>query len=41
LYLFQVKLPEESKGKNGIFKLIVTVPGDKAYRRWLKASAPS
>jgi branched-chain amino acid transport system substrate-binding protein len=32
MYLFQVKSPEESKGKDDIYKLIATVPGDKAYR---------
>src|SRR5215471_10363427 len=32
MYLFQVKTPEESKSKDDIYKLIATVPGDKAYR---------
>jgi branched-chain amino acid transport system substrate-binding protein len=32
MYLFQVKSPAESKGKDDIYKLIATVPGDKAYR---------
>jgi branched-chain amino acid transport system substrate-binding protein len=32
MYLFQVKSPEESKGKDDIYKLIATVPGDQAYR---------
>jgi branched-chain amino acid transport system substrate-binding protein len=32
MYLFQVKSPQESKGKDDIYKLIATVPGDKAYR---------
>jgi branched-chain amino acid transport system substrate-binding protein len=31
MYLFQVKSPEESKGKDDICKLTATVP-DKAYR---------
>ncbi len=32
MYLFQVKSPAESKSKDDIYKLIATVPGDKAYR---------
>lgn len=32
MHLFQVKAPSESKGKDDIYKLIATVPGDKAYR---------
>jgi branched-chain amino acid transport system substrate-binding protein len=32
MYLFQVKSPSESKGKDDIYKLIATVPGDQAYR---------
>jgi branched-chain amino acid transport system substrate-binding protein len=32
LYLFQVKAPSESKGKDDIYKLIATVPGDQAFR---------
>ena len=32
MYLFQVKSPEESKGKDDIYKLVATVPGDQAYR---------
>jgi len=32
MYLFQVKSPAESKGKDDIYKLIATVPGDQAYR---------
>jgi branched-chain amino acid transport system substrate-binding protein len=32
MYRFQVKSPEESKGKDDIYKLITTVPGDKVYR---------
>jgi branched-chain amino acid transport system substrate-binding protein len=32
MYLFQVKSPSESKGKDDIYKLVATVPGDKAYR---------
>jgi branched-chain amino acid transport system substrate-binding protein len=32
MYLFEVKSPAESKGKDDIYKLVATVPGDKAYR---------
>ena len=32
MYLFQVKTPAESKGKDDIYKLVATVPGDQAYR---------
>jgi branched-chain amino acid transport system substrate-binding protein len=32
MYLFQVKSPAESKGKDDIYKLLATVPGDQAYR---------
>ncbi len=32
MYLFEVKTPAESKSKDDIYKLIATVPGDKAYR---------
>jgi branched-chain amino acid transport system substrate-binding protein len=32
MYLFQVKTPAESKGKDDIYKLVATVPGEQAYR---------
>ena len=32
MHLFQVKAPSESTSKDDIYKLIATVPGDKAYR---------
>jgi branched-chain amino acid transport system substrate-binding protein len=32
MYLFEVKSPSESKGKDDIYKLVASVPGDKAYR---------
>ncbi|HZP98874.1 MAG TPA: ABC transporter substrate-binding protein [Reyranella sp.] len=32
MYLFEVKSPAESKGKDDIYKLLATVPGDKAFR---------
>jgi branched-chain amino acid transport system substrate-binding protein len=32
MYLFEVKSPAESKGKDDIYKLLATVPGDQAFR---------
>ncbi|HJQ56288.1 MAG TPA: ABC transporter substrate-binding protein [Vineibacter sp.] len=32
MYLFQVKSPSESKGKDDIYKLVATVPGEQAFR---------
>lgn len=32
MYLFQVKSPAESKSKDDIYKLLVTVPGNEAFR---------
>ncbi|MDA8251527.1 MAG: ABC transporter substrate-binding protein [Rhodospirillales bacterium] len=32
LYLFQVKSPEESKGPYDYYKLVATIPGDRAFR---------
>jgi branched-chain amino acid transport system substrate-binding protein len=32
MYLFEVKKKEESKGPNDFYKLISTIPADKAYR---------
>jgi len=40
MYLFQVKSPSESKGKDDIYKLIATVPGDKAYRPLNEGKCP-
>jgi branched-chain amino acid transport system substrate-binding protein len=40
MYLFQVKSPAESKGKDDIYKLIATVPGDKAYRPLNEGKCP-
>ena len=31
-YLFQVKTPAESKGKDDLYKLVATVPGEQAFR---------
>ena len=32
MYLFQVKSPEESKGPWDYYKLVETIPGDKAFQ---------
>ena len=40
MYLFQVKTPAESKGKDDIYKLIATVPGDEAYRPMKDGKCP-
>jgi branched-chain amino acid transport system substrate-binding protein len=40
MYLFQVKSPEESKSKDDIYKLIATVPGDKAFRPMSEGKCP-
>jgi len=40
MYLFQVKSPQESKSKDDIYKLIATVPGDKAYRPMSEGKCP-
>jgi branched-chain amino acid transport system substrate-binding protein len=40
MYLFQVKAPSESKGKDDIYKLIATVPADQAYRPLKDGNCP-
>jgi branched-chain amino acid transport system substrate-binding protein len=40
MYLFQVKSPSESKGKDDIYTLVATVPGDKAYRPMNEGKCP-
>jgi branched-chain amino acid transport system substrate-binding protein len=40
MYLFEVKSPAESKGKDDIYKLLATVPGDKAYRPLNEGKCP-
>ena len=40
MYLFQVKAPSESKGKDDIYKLVATVPGDQAYRPLKEGKCP-
>jgi len=32
MYLFEVKKPNESKGQNDFYKLLATIPAEKAYR---------
>ena len=40
MYLFEVKSPAESKGKDDIYKLVATVPGDEAYRPMKDGKCP-
>jgi branched-chain amino acid transport system substrate-binding protein len=40
MYLFEVKSPAESKGKDDIYKLVATVPGDQAYRPMKDGKCP-
>ncbi|WP_296378526.1 ABC transporter substrate-binding protein [Reyranella sp.] len=40
MHLFQVKAPSESKSKDDIYKLVATVPGDKAYRPMNEGKCP-
>ena len=40
MYLFEVKAPSESKSKDDIYKLVATVPGDKAYRPLNEGKCP-
>src|SRR5207237_10779394 len=40
MYLFQVKAPEESKGPFDVYKLLATVPGDKAFQPLTQSRCP-
>ena len=40
MYLFQVKSPQESTAPDDIYKLVATVPGDKAYRPLNEGKCP-
>jgi branched-chain amino acid transport system substrate-binding protein len=40
MYLFQVKKPEESKGEYDFYKLLATVPGDKAFQPLEQSRCP-
>jgi branched-chain amino acid transport system substrate-binding protein len=40
MYLFQVKAPGESKGKDDIYKLLATVPGNEAFRPMKDGKCP-
>jgi len=40
MYLFEVKAPSESKNEDDIYKLIATVPGEKAYRPLNEGKCP-
>ena len=40
VFLFQVKTPTESKGPADVYKLIATIPGDKAFRPMADGDCP-
>ena len=40
LYLAQVKTPEESKGPWDYYKILATIPGDKAFRPLADGKCP-
>ena len=40
MYLFQVKTPEESKGRFDYYKLLDTVPGEQAFRPMSEGGCP-
>jgi branched-chain amino acid transport system substrate-binding protein len=40
MYLFQVKKPEESKGKYDYYKLLATIPGNEAFRPMSEGGCP-
>jgi branched-chain amino acid transport system substrate-binding protein len=40
MYLFQVKKPEESKRPYDYYKLVSTIPADKAFRPLERSECP-
>jgi branched-chain amino acid transport system substrate-binding protein len=40
VFLFQVKTPAESKGPADMYKLVATIPGDKAFRSMADGDCP-
>lgn len=40
VFLFQVKTPTESKGPTDVYKLVATIPGDKAFRPMANGDCP-
>jgi branched-chain amino acid transport system substrate-binding protein len=40
MYLFQVKAPSESRGQFDYYKLVATIPGDKAFRPLAAGGCP-
>jgi branched-chain amino acid transport system substrate-binding protein len=40
MYLFEVKKPEESKGRWDDYKLLTTVPGDEAFQPLSESRCP-
>jgi branched-chain amino acid transport system substrate-binding protein len=40
MYLFEVKKPEESKGPWDYYKLLATIPADRAFRPVSEGACP-
>jgi branched-chain amino acid transport system substrate-binding protein len=40
MYLFEVKKPSESKGEWDLYKLLQTIPADKAFRPLNEGNCP-
>jgi branched-chain amino acid transport system substrate-binding protein len=40
MYLFQVKAPSESRGRFDYYKLVSTIPADKAFRPLNEGGCP-
>ncbi|MFL5153924.1 MAG: ABC transporter permease, partial [Microvirga sp.] len=40
MYLFEVKKPAESKGKNDLYKLVATLPAETAFRPLSESECP-
>ena len=40
MYVYQVKTPAESTGEGDVYKLIQTIPGDKAFRPLSESECP-
>ena len=40
MYLFEVKKPAESKGKNDLYKLVATLPAETAFRPLAESECP-
>ena len=40
MYVYQVKTPAESTGEWDVYKLVQTIPGDKAFRPLAESDCP-